>query len=120
MKSFVADRKVTVDKVAAGLQEYVDFAANKLDYLAAFLETTTNDFEHTGTRSVVLRGHHPARPRKSSRQTGPWGGCPTCPTNLFAESSVSEATPCEHERHWPPQQCSRPASCSAGCGSPAD
>jgi hypothetical protein len=53
MKSFVADRKVTVDKVAGGLQKYVDFAANKLDYLAAFLEMTTNYFEHTGTQSVA-------------------------------------------------------------------
>jgi hypothetical protein len=53
MKSFVADRKVTVDKVAGGLQKYVDFAANKLDYLSAFLEMTTNYFEHTGTQSVA-------------------------------------------------------------------
>src|SRR5262249_43998901 len=53
MKSFVADRKVTVEKVAGGLAKYVDFAANKLDYLAAFLEMTTNYFEHTGTQSVA-------------------------------------------------------------------
>ena len=53
MKSFVADRKVTVEKVAGGLAKYVDFAANKLDYLAAFLEMTTNYYEHTGTQSVA-------------------------------------------------------------------
>jgi hypothetical protein len=53
MKSFVADRKVTVEKVAGGLSKYVDYAANKLDYLAAFLEMTTNYFEHTGTQSVA-------------------------------------------------------------------
>ena len=53
MKSFVANHKVTVENVAGGLQKYVDFAGNKLDYLAAFLEMTTNYFEHTGTQSVA-------------------------------------------------------------------
>jgi len=53
MKSFVTERQVTVDKIAGGLQKYVDFAGNKLDYLAAFLEMTTNYYEHTGTQSVA-------------------------------------------------------------------
>jgi hypothetical protein len=53
MKSFVAERQVTVDKVAGGLQKYVDWAGNKLDYVAAFLEMTTNYFEHTGIQSVA-------------------------------------------------------------------
>jgi hypothetical protein len=53
MKSFVADRQVTIDKIAGGLQKYVDFAGNKLDYLAAYLQMTTNYFEHTGTQSVA-------------------------------------------------------------------
>ena len=52
-KSFVANRQVTIDKITGGLGKYVDFAANKLDYLAAYLEMTTNYFEHTGTQSVA-------------------------------------------------------------------
>jgi hypothetical protein len=53
MKKFVADRQVTIDKVVGGLQKYVDFTADKLDYVAAFLEMTTNYFTHTGTQSVA-------------------------------------------------------------------
>jgi hypothetical protein len=53
MKSFVSTKQVTVDKIAGGLQKYVDFAGNKMDYLAAYLEMTTNYFEHTGTQSVA-------------------------------------------------------------------
>jgi hypothetical protein len=53
MKSIVSGKQVTVDKITGGLQKYVDFAGNKLDYLAAFLEMTTNYFEHTGIQSVA-------------------------------------------------------------------
>jgi len=53
MRSFVADRHVTVDKVAGSLKKYVDIAEDKLDYVAAVLDMTTNYFEHTGTQSVA-------------------------------------------------------------------
>jgi len=33
----------------------VDIADDKLDYVAAFLDMTTNYFEHTGTQSVARR-----------------------------------------------------------------
>ncbi|NES69186.1 MAG: hypothetical protein F6K24_30140, partial [Okeania sp. SIO2D1] len=37
------------------LQGFVDIADDKLDYLAAFLDLTTNYFEHTGTQTVARR-----------------------------------------------------------------
>lgn len=59
MKDFVAKRQVTVDKVAGSMKSFVDYAENKLDYLAAFLDMTTNYYEHTGVqtlaRSLILR-----------------------------------------------------------------
>lgn len=53
MTSFVSERKLTVDKVLGGLGSYMDYAENKLDYLAAFLDLTCNYFEHTGTQTVA-------------------------------------------------------------------
>ena len=53
MSSFVAEKKVTAGNIAGNLKGYVDFAEDKLDYLAAFLDMSTNYFEHTGTQSVA-------------------------------------------------------------------
>jgi len=53
MSSFIAEKHVTAGKIAGNLKGYVDFAEDKLDYLAAFLDMTTSYFEHTGTQSVA-------------------------------------------------------------------
>jgi hypothetical protein len=41
------------------LQQFMNIADDKLDYLAAFLDMSTNYYEHTGTqtiaRSLILR-----------------------------------------------------------------
>lgn len=53
MTDFVNERKLTVDKVLGGLGSYMDYAENKLDYLAAFLDMTCNYYAHTGTQTVA-------------------------------------------------------------------
>jgi len=59
MRSFMGERGLTVESVVASLRQYVDVSDDKLDYLAAFLDMSTNYFEHTGTqllaRSLVER-----------------------------------------------------------------
>ncbi|MDY6803400.1 MAG: hypothetical protein SXA11_06285 [Cyanobacteriota bacterium] len=53
MKGFVADRDLTPRKVVNSLQNYMDVADDKLDYVAAFLDMTTNYYEHTGVQTLA-------------------------------------------------------------------
>lgn len=55
MNSLVASKNLTPQKVASNLQNFVDFADDKLDYLAAFLDVSTNYYEHTGTQTLARR-----------------------------------------------------------------
>jgi len=59
MNNLVVSRGLTTEKLVAHLQEYVNVADDKLDYLAAFLDMSTNYYEHTGiqtvARSLILR-----------------------------------------------------------------
>lgn len=53
MGSFVADRGITREGVVSNLKNFVDVADDKLDYLAAFLDITTNYYEHTGVQTLA-------------------------------------------------------------------
>ncbi|MBE9126223.1 MULTISPECIES: hypothetical protein [unclassified Coleofasciculus] len=55
MGGVVAAKGLTPEKVVSHLQGFVEIADDKLDYLAAFLDTTTNYYEHTGTQTVAHR-----------------------------------------------------------------
>ncbi|MBW4594519.1 MAG: hypothetical protein KME46_16810 [Brasilonema angustatum HA4187-MV1] len=55
MSDLVASKNLTPQKVASNLQNVVDFADDKLDYLAAFLDVSTNYYEHTGTQTLARR-----------------------------------------------------------------
>jgi hypothetical protein len=59
MSNLVASRGLTQANVVIHLQEFMNIADDKLDYLAAFLDMSTNYYEHTGTqtvaRSLILR-----------------------------------------------------------------
>lgn len=55
MGKFVADNDLSVGRVAGKLADYVEGADSKLDYLGAFLDVSTNYFEHTGTQSMASR-----------------------------------------------------------------
>jgi hypothetical protein len=45
------DRGMIVDH----LRNFIEVSDNKLDYLGAFLDVTTNYYSHTGTQSVASR-----------------------------------------------------------------
>jgi hypothetical protein len=55
MSSFVTQRNLTPETVLGKLRGFLDFSENKLDYVAAFLDMTTNYYEHTGTQTLAAR-----------------------------------------------------------------
>ncbi len=52
MSGFVAKHNLTQNKLMGNLHNFVDFSENQLDYVAAFLDMSTNYFEHTGIQSI--------------------------------------------------------------------
>ncbi len=55
MSDLVASRNLTPQKVVSNLQRFVEVADDKLDYLAAFIDVSTNYYEHTGTQTLARR-----------------------------------------------------------------
>ena len=55
MGNLVSAKDLNPQKVANNLHNVVDFAGDKLDYLAAFLDVSTNYYEHTGTQTLARR-----------------------------------------------------------------
>jgi hypothetical protein len=55
MDNFVQGRSLTRDRVLDSIQGFVEFSDDKLDYLAALLDVTTNYYEHTGTQTLARR-----------------------------------------------------------------
>ncbi|WP_199247157.1 hypothetical protein [[Phormidium] sp. ETS-05] len=55
MGDFVADRGLSPELIMNNLKGFLDFSDDKLDYVAAFLDMTTNYYEHTGTQTLARR-----------------------------------------------------------------
>ncbi|MFB2893496.1 hypothetical protein ACE1CI_11335 [Aerosakkonemataceae cyanobacterium BLCC-F50] len=55
MSGFVNSHDLTPQKVAKNLSSFIDVADDKLDYLAAFLDVSTNYYEHTGIQTLAHR-----------------------------------------------------------------
>lgn len=55
MSNLVSSRGLNPQMIINHLQNFVEIADDKLDYLAAFLDLTTNYFEHTGIQTVARR-----------------------------------------------------------------
>ncbi len=55
MSNLVTSRNLTPQKVVNNLQRFVEVSDDKLDYLGAFLDVTTNYYEHTGTQTLARR-----------------------------------------------------------------
>lgn len=55
MANFVQERNLTPQKVMGNLQGFLEFSENKLDYVAAFIDMSTNYYEHTGTQTLARR-----------------------------------------------------------------
>lgn len=55
MNNLVVSRGLTPQVVVGNLKKYIDIADDKLDYVAAFLDMSTNYYEHTGIQTVARR-----------------------------------------------------------------
>ncbi|PIG95445.1 hypothetical protein [Gloeocapsopsis sp. IPPAS B-1203] len=55
MSGLVSSRNLTPQKVVSNLQQAIEVADDKLDYLAAFIDVATNYYEHTGTQTLARR-----------------------------------------------------------------
>ncbi|MBN3896031.1 MAG: hypothetical protein HWQ41_12410 [Nostoc sp. NOS(2021)] len=55
MSGLVSANDLTPQKVVHNLQGFIDIADDKLDYLAAFIDVSTNYYEHTGTQTLAHR-----------------------------------------------------------------
>ncbi|MGL5510075.1 MAG: hypothetical protein ACRDB1_10690, partial [Microcoleaceae cyanobacterium] len=53
MTGFVSGHSLTPQNVVKNLQGFVDIADDKLDYVAAFLDVSTNYYEHTGVQTLA-------------------------------------------------------------------
>lgn len=50
---FVSEHKITQSRIFQSIEKLSDKLEGKLDYAAAFLDMTTDYFEHTGTQSIA-------------------------------------------------------------------
>ncbi len=55
MGNLVASKDLNPQKVLSNLQGFMEIADDKLDYVAAFLDMSTNYYEHTGTQTLARR-----------------------------------------------------------------
>lgn len=55
MGGFVASKGITPQSVVANLKTFVDIADDKMDYFGAFLDISTNYYEHTGVQTLTRR-----------------------------------------------------------------
>ncbi|MCL1463629.1 hypothetical protein [Argonema galeatum] len=55
MSDFVNSRGLTPQNVVHNLSSFMDVADDKLDYLGAFLDVSTNYYEHTGIQTLARR-----------------------------------------------------------------
>lgn len=55
MGGFVTSHNLTTASIMSHLKSFIEFSDDKLDYVAAFLDLSTNYYEHTGTQTVARR-----------------------------------------------------------------
>jgi hypothetical protein len=55
MNTFVTSRGLTQEGIVSNLRNYIEISDDKLDYVAAFIDTTTNYFDYTGVQTVARR-----------------------------------------------------------------
>lgn len=53
VSSFISGKGLSIDKILGSLGSFAEGMDGKLDYVAAFVDVTTDYFEHTGTQTVA-------------------------------------------------------------------
>ncbi|MGB0563964.1 MAG: hypothetical protein ACPGVO_19515 [Spirulinaceae cyanobacterium] len=55
MGDLVSNKNLSRDRLTSKLSNFIEFTDDRLDYLAAFLDISTNYYEHTGTQTLGRR-----------------------------------------------------------------
>jgi hypothetical protein len=55
MSDLVTSRNLSPQNITSHLSSFMEVADDKLDYLAAFIDVSTNYYEHTGTQTLARR-----------------------------------------------------------------
>jgi hypothetical protein len=55
MSDFVSSRGLTPESIVGNLRNFVEISDDKLDYLGAFLDVSTDYYTHTGTQTLARR-----------------------------------------------------------------
>jgi hypothetical protein len=55
MSGFVTDRGLSPEAIVGNLRNFIEVSDDKLDYLAAFIDMSTNYYSHTGTQTLARR-----------------------------------------------------------------
>ncbi len=55
MDNFVSSRGITAEGVVGNLKNFIEVSDDRLDYVAGFLDMTTNYFDYTGVQTVARR-----------------------------------------------------------------
>ncbi len=53
MGDFISEHGLTQKRILSGVEQFVEVSDSKLDYVAAFLDMTTNYYQHTGAQTVA-------------------------------------------------------------------
>ena len=53
MNNLLKSHELTPERIVNRLKKYVDISNHKLHHVAAFLDTTTNYYAHTGVQTVA-------------------------------------------------------------------
>lgn len=95
MNNLVSKTGITPQSISQSLGSFIQIADDNLDFVAAFLDQTTNYYEHTGiqtvARSLILRSHALVKeeiqqqPQKSVRDVS------SSDSNQYAVSNTVEA-----------------------------
>ncbi|HEY9702391.1 MAG TPA: hypothetical protein V6C58_08090, partial [Allocoleopsis sp.] len=55
MGNFVSSHNITVNGVLGNLRKFVDVSDDKLEYLGAYFDVSTNYYYHTGVQTIARR-----------------------------------------------------------------
>jgi hypothetical protein len=107
MGNLVSKTGITTQSLSSSLGNFIQFADDNLDFVAAFLDQTTNYYEHTGiqtvARKVILEAHALVKaeiaaapqPTKDSDKSVPAANAGT--SNKYAVGQTIEAWDSEDE-----------------------
>jgi hypothetical protein len=100
MRSFVERTGISPSRILSSIGSFVDAADGKMDFVAAFLDQTTNYFEYTGIQTVATRLIQDAY--AGVQDTLPAAAAP--PAAAFTSAQPTAAPPTQQKETVPPER----------------